>query len=103
MTRWLLNSKLANSSWSEIEYVSIQAPPCIAYHQRRADDLAVHRRPQGPTSTSCERRLLSVTRQPTSRCPTRNLRFSINGEGKSKSGIKISFYEVPMAAASGGH
>jgi len=31
--------------------------------------------------------------------PTHSFRFSINGERRSKSGIKISFYEIPMTIA----
>ncbi len=34
--------------------------------------------------------------------PTRSFRFSINGYGRTTSGIKVSFYEMPMAAAKGG-
>jgi hypothetical protein len=30
---------------------------------------------------------------------TRNLKFSISGEGPSSSGVKISFYEIPIRPA----
>ena len=94
--------QLANSSWSEIELFLFKPPPVSLtinggqttwrFIAATGPDLHVLRASSALGYSSA---YVPV--------PTRNLRFSINGEGKSKSGIKISFYEVPMAAASGGH